>query len=99
MPTSTLTSKGQLTMPKEVRERLGVSQGDRLSFRFDHEGRLILEPVGRPPMQRLFGILEHRAHARPVTLEEMDKAIGRHLAKKHEAIRTKGAWNPYEDED
>ena len=44
MPTSTVTSKGQITIPKKVRERLGLSSGDRLLFRFDEEGRLVVEP-------------------------------------------------------
>ncbi len=30
MPTSTLTSKGQITLPRAIRERLGVKQGDRV---------------------------------------------------------------------
>lgn len=32
MSTSTLTSKGQITLPKEVRAHLGVAEGDRLDF-------------------------------------------------------------------
>ncbi|MEA2564192.1 MAG: prlF antitoxin for toxin YhaV toxin [Acidobacteriota bacterium] len=46
MSASTLTSKGQVTIPKEVRERLGLKEGDRLVFRFDDEGNLLF---GRRP--------------------------------------------------
>lgn len=34
---ATLTSKGQLTVPKEVRERLGLRPGDRLVFEFEED--------------------------------------------------------------
>lgn len=40
MPKTTLTSKGQVTIPKEIRQRLGLKQGDQLNFRFDGAGRL-----------------------------------------------------------
>src|SRR6185369_10560541 len=38
MAASTLTSKGQVTIPKEVRDRLGLTEGDRLEFVFDEQG-------------------------------------------------------------
>lgn len=97
MPASTLTSKGQLTVPREVRERLGVSQGDRLTFRFDEQGRLFLEPEKGPPLHRLFGLLKHRAPTRPVSVEEMDASIGDYLSRKARAIRTKGHFDPDTD--
>lgn len=97
MAASTLTSKGQLTVPREVRERLGVSQGDRLSFRFDEHGRLFLEPEKGPSLERLFGLLKHRAPKRPVSVEEMDEGIAEYLARKADAIRTKGSFDPDSD--
>lgn len=46
MPTARITSKGQITIPKQVRERLGVEPGDALEFRFEDD-RLTVHPVHR----------------------------------------------------
>ena len=82
MPSSTLTSKGQVTIPKEVRERLGLKEGDRLVFRFDEQGNLLVRPEARSPLGRLPGLLHHLAGERPVTVEEMNEAVKWRAAKK-----------------
>ena len=43
-PSSTISSKGQVTVPIEVRRRLGLKEGDRVEFAFE-EGRTILRPA------------------------------------------------------
>ncbi len=76
MAVSTLTSKGQITLPREVRERLGVKEGDRLIFQFDERGELRLRPESEGgPLGRLPGLLRHLAKKRPVTVEEMKEAV------------------------
>lgn len=74
MPTATLTSKGQLTLPKEIRERLGVRQGDRVEFRTDAEGRVWVEPATQDlaPLRGLFGPVTRRR-----TQDDIDEAIRR----------------------
>lgn len=67
MPTSTLTSKGQVTISKKIRERLGLETGDRLSFDLDADGRLTVEPAPHRPLGRLPGLLRHLAPERPVS--------------------------------
>ena len=42
MATSTLTSKGQITVPKEIRERLRLKAGQRVEFLVDARGRVLL---------------------------------------------------------
>ncbi len=42
--TATLTSKGQVTIPQSIRERLGLKQGDRVAFVIEN-GMTILKPV------------------------------------------------------
>lgn len=82
MATSTITSKGQVTVPKEVRERLGVKEGDRLVFRFDATGHLVVEPERENPLSGLAGLLRHLAKDRPVSVEEMKQAARKHVARK-----------------
>jgi AbrB family looped-hinge helix DNA binding protein len=75
MPTSTLTSKGQVTIPKEVRDRLGLKVGDRLAFRFDQRGKLTVEAEAPDPLGNLPGLLHHLACEHPATIEEMKQAV------------------------
>lgn len=82
MASSTMTSKGQVTIPKSVRERLGLSFGDRLIFRFDDEGRLIVKPESPSHRGGVPGLLEHLGKGRSATAEEMDESIREHLKKK-----------------
>jgi len=66
-----ITSKGQMTIPKAIREHLHVKAGDRVKFFVHPNGTVVLLPV--LPITALRGIVPHRG--RPVTLEEMDDAI------------------------
>lgn len=75
MPTSTLTSKGQITLPKTIRERLGLRTGDVLEFRFDSQGQVVLRPLAESAVDRVSGLLRHLAPERPVTVEEMRRAV------------------------
>ena len=77
MPTATITSKGQITVPKEIRDHLGVAAGDRLSFQIGSTGEVVVEPE-TVDVRTLRGMLKHRG--RPVSLEAMDRAIRRGAA-------------------
>lgn len=74
MPISTLTIKGQTTIPKDVRARLGLHVGDRIEYVLDVEGRVLMLPATRH-VDDLAGMLRRPERARPVSLEEMDAAI------------------------
>ena len=67
---SAVTKKGQTTLPKPVRESLGLRAGDRVRYVI-LEGEVRILPVG--PIHRLFGVLEHEGQA--VSLEQMDQAV------------------------
>ncbi|HVF58599.1 MAG TPA: AbrB/MazE/SpoVT family DNA-binding domain-containing protein [Thermoanaerobaculia bacterium] len=84
MPTSTLTSKGQVTIPRRIRERLGLRVGDRLEFRIDESGKLLIEPEPASRLGRVPGLLRHLAGDRPVTVEEMDAGIRERARRKHD---------------
>jgi antitoxin PrlF len=75
MPSATLTSKGQITIPKEIREALEVEAGDRLDFVLDGARRVVVRPVAAD-VEGLKGFL-HRPGRRAVSIEEMDAAIVR----------------------
>ena len=69
---SSLSSKCQITIPKEARERLNIGPGDRVKFFFDAHGGLVILPV--VSISALRGFLKS-PFDRPVTLEEMDVGI------------------------
>lgn len=72
MSTTTLTSKGQLTLPKDVRDRLKLHTGDKLEVYPQEDGTILLQPA-TVDVDELYGLLPKPA--KPVSLEEMDAAI------------------------
>lgn len=70
---ATLTSKGQLTLPKEIRERLGLTAGSRLDFSIDDKGMIIVRPVATTALG-LAGLLR-RPGRKPASLRAIDEAI------------------------
>jgi AbrB family looped-hinge helix DNA binding protein len=48
---ATVTSKGQVTIPKPIRDRLGIKPGTKVAFVIDGEGRAFLKAEGRPALQ------------------------------------------------
>ena len=67
---ATLSSKGQATIPKAVRDRLQIKPGDRFKFFFHPDGVIILPKISTA---RLKGMIPKPAQT--VSLEEMDRAI------------------------
>jgi AbrB family looped-hinge helix DNA binding protein len=56
---ATMTSKGQITVPKTVRDRLRLETGDKVYFDILEDGSVRLVARNRP-MEELFGILKNR---------------------------------------
>ncbi len=79
MAISTLTSKGQVTIPKSVRDALHLHTGDKLDFIVTGEGEAVLKPVTRR-VDEVFGRLQ-KAGARAVSIEDMDAGIRERLRK------------------
>lgn len=69
---ATVTSKGQVTIPKEVREQLRLRSGHKLRFTVENGNRAVMRPVSKR-LGDLAGILPKPK--RTLTLEEMDEAI------------------------
>lgn len=74
MTTATLTSKGQITLPKVVRERLGVEAGDKVEFVETEPGVFRVIAATRD-VRDLKGVVPKPA--KPVTVEEMGRVIAR----------------------
>ena len=68
---STITVKGQATIPRAVRKHLGLKPGDRVKFFMHPDGSVVLLP--KLPASALRGIIKPR-HRRPVTTEQMTEA-------------------------
>ena len=69
---ATLTSKGQITIPKAVRDSLKLHVGDRLEFLVDPDGSVRIVPATRP-VTDLKALLQRPA--RTLSLEEIDAVI------------------------
>jgi AbrB family looped-hinge helix DNA binding protein len=72
MPSAAVTSRNQITLPKEIRDKLGVKPGDRVAFREDAEGRIVVE-AETLDLLSLFGTLEPRK--RRLAVETMNDVI------------------------
>jgi AbrB family looped-hinge helix DNA binding protein len=75
MPTATLTSKGQLTLPRRVREHLRVQTGDAVDFIIGDDGEVRVR-AGEIDVADLKGLLR-QAGRRAVSLGDMEAAIRR----------------------
>jgi len=73
MALATLTNKGQITIPKTVRESLGLHSGDKLEFVIAESGKAYIRPVTKK-VDDVFGRL-HKPGRKPVSVEEMDEKI------------------------
>ena len=73
MAVATLTSKGQTTIPKEIRDLLGLAPGDKLDFVVESDGRVVLR-AATLDIRQLRGMLRKKGR-KAVSLEQMDRAI------------------------
>jgi len=83
MPTVTLTSKGQITIPIEIRRKLRLKDGDKIDFFETEEGMYAMRPKTGSIME-LKGILKKMGYVHPgpaPTIQEMDGAIAEHVAE------------------
>ena len=79
MSAATITSKGQITIPVQVRNALGVSVGDRVEFVELKKGEFAIVPLTRS-LRELNGMFKGRRR-KPASIAEMDAAIARGAAE------------------
>jgi antitoxin PrlF len=75
MSAATVTSKGQITIPVQVRIALGLEPGDRVEFVELERGQFAIVPATHS-VRELEGLFRGK-RSKPVSLEEMDAAIRR----------------------
>jgi len=84
MPTATMTSKGQITIPKEIRDVVNARAGTRFDVRIDAAGNVVLAPkrLRLEELRALFPPSPYHA-----TIEEIKQAVLDHCAEEDERIR------------
>jgi antitoxin PrlF len=78
MASATVTSKGQITIPKAVREGLGVESGDRVEF-VELESGVYTVVAATRDIRELKGIVPKPA--KPVSIDDMNRAIRRRAGR------------------
>ena len=80
MSIATLTSKGQVTIPADVREALCLHSGDRIDFVVDSSGGATVRPL-KKTVDEVFGML-HQPGQKSASIANMREAIAKHIRKK-----------------
>jgi antitoxin PrlF len=80
MPSATVTSKGQITLPKAIRDLLRLDAGDRVHFVVQDDGTVVLRPA-TVDVRELKGLL-HRQGIKPLSVEAMNAIIRRRAARR-----------------
>lgn len=78
---ATITAQGQISIPKKVRERLGLDKGNKVVFLEDEEGRIILQESEAPIdfTRKQWGEFLAKCQKEPVTPVKGKQAALRHL--------------------
>lgn len=75
MPIATMSGKGQVTIPKKVRDAFDLHTGDKIEFVLEKEGVITVRPI-KKSVDDVFGRLFNPAQ-KPLSVEEMNEAIGK----------------------
>jgi antitoxin PrlF len=82
MALATITSKGQVTIPQEVREKLGLRAGDQLEFEVPPDGTLKVTPVSRK-IDQVYGMLSSKSRSRKaLSIKEIDVRLRKAFRKR-----------------
>jgi antitoxin PrlF len=68
---STLTSKGQTTIPKGIRDKLAIKSGDRMTFTLMPDGTVLMRVKNKSVLE-MAGVL-HRKGRKPVPIEQLSR--------------------------
>ncbi len=82
MALATMTSKGQVTIPKSVRDRLNLRSGDKIDFRIEDDGTVVIRPLSKR-VDDVFGMLASSKNRKAVSVAEMNRRLRRSFVKRH----------------
>jgi antitoxin PrlF len=101
MPTATVTSKGQITIPIEVRKSLKLKTGDKIDFFETGEGRFAIQPK-RGSIMELRGLFQ-KLGVKPLgyapTIEQMDNDIADYIAEMDAATMSNARPAPEDEKE
>jgi len=80
---STVTTKGQVTIPSKLRKALGLSPGKRVRFQLE-DGKITLEPV-RDDITAAFGMLKSQ---RGISVDEMNEAVAEAVVERFQRSKS-----------
>ena len=79
---SRLTAQGQISIPAEVRRKLGLTAGSVLEWS-EEDGKMVVRRSGKYSWEDIHKALFPKGPPAPITVEEMDEAIRRYIRKKY----------------
>lgn len=77
---SRITSKGQVTIPKNVRQTLHLLSGDKVEFVYNKDNEIVIKPLTKKASE-VSGMLSKYKKKKAVTVEEMNQGIKDSLKK------------------
>ena len=80
MSEAKLTSKGQLVIPKKIRDYMNLQPGDRLDFVVRDDGEVVIRPVVSE-VRDLRGMLKKKG-GKPVSVESMKRVVRKRASKR-----------------
>jgi len=88
MPISTLSSKGQLVIPKEIREALGVKPGQKVFFKIVKDHLVEIAPLPEDPVRHFCGIFKEGPSLTRALLKEREEDKKREEKKLNRFVRS-----------
>jgi antitoxin PrlF len=79
---ATITSKGQVTVPKNIRDQLNIQAGTQLDFTLNNDGTISVRPLNRTALS-VVGILK-RPQQKAATVEQMNDAISTAASERYQ---------------
>lgn len=86
--TTTMTSKGQFTLPAEIRKALDLRPGDELRFELTDDNKLNVAPKRRRSIRQLRATLPPLTLGRDLTQADIDEAVADAMAEQETRVRS-----------